>query len=169
MSQGISIEENLENAIRFLVPRFPDARELIKPTAFHSIRVGTYLYENWYSEVICLAGLLHDIIEDTDVTEEELKKMYWIEVFTLVLANTKNMNIADKEERNKDMINRCIQTEDALIIKCADIMDNFKYRTRRWNTQEIKNAQNLAQMIKDTIPTSYDDKIFWEFFSLVLW
>jgi hypothetical protein len=46
MNQTPSIEEALENAIRFLVPRFPDARELIKPTAFHSIRVSTYLYEN---------------------------------------------------------------------------------------------------------------------------
>ncbi len=44
--QHASIEASLENAIRFLVPKFPDARELIKPTAFHSIRVGTYLYEN---------------------------------------------------------------------------------------------------------------------------
>ncbi len=46
MTQTLIIEETLENAIRFLVPRFPDAHELIKPTAFHSIRVGTYLYEN---------------------------------------------------------------------------------------------------------------------------
>lgn len=46
------------------------------------------------------------------------------------MANTKNMDIADKEERNRDMINRCSQSEEALIIKCTDIMDNYKYRTR---------------------------------------
>lgn len=168
MNQTISIEESLENAIRFLVPKFPDARELIKPTAFHSIRVGTYLYENWYSEAICLAGLLHDIIEDTNVTKEELKEKYWEEVYDLVMANTKNMDIADKEERNRDMINRCSQSEEALIIKCTDIMDNYKYRTRHWNMKEIERARIFAKMIKDTIPPSFDDKIFWDFFTLVL-
>lgn len=168
MNQSISIEESLENAIRFLVPKFPDARELIKPTAFHSIRVGTYLYENWYNEIICLAGMLHDILEDTDVTEEEIKNMYGVEVFNLVLANTKNMNITDKDTRNKDLISRCIQSQDALIVKCADILDNHKYRTRHWNMKEIESARNLANIIKDSIPSSFDDKIFWEFFALVL-
>lgn len=47
------------------------------------------------------------------------------------MANTKNMDIADKEQRNRDMIIRCSQSEAALIIKCADIMDNYKYRVRR--------------------------------------
>lgn len=168
MNQSISIEESLENAIRFLVPKFPDARELIKPTAFHSIRVGTYLYENWYSENICLAGLLHDIIEDTNVTKEELKEKYWEEVYDLVIANTKNMDIADKEQRNRDMISRCSQSEAALIIKCADIMDNYKYRVRKWNAKEIENAKNLARIIKEIIPSWFSDKIFWEFFNLVL-
>lgn len=168
MNQAISIEESLENAIRFLVSKFPDASELMKPTAFHSIRVGTYLYENWYNKIICLAGILHDILEDTDVTEEEIKDVYGIEVFTLVLANTKDMNIADKDIRNKDLILRCVQSQDALIVKCADIMDNYKYRTRHWNTKEIERARNFAKMIKDTIPPSFDDKIFWEFFALVL-
>ncbi len=166
--ENISIEESLENAIRFLVPKFPDARELIKPTAFHSIRVGTYLYENWYGESICLAGMLHDIIEDTNVTKEELKEKYWEEVYDLVLANTKNMDIADKDERNLDMINRCAQSEETLIVKCADIMDNYRYRVRRWNEKEIENAKSLARMIRNAISPSYDDKIFWEFFTLVL-
>lgn len=168
MTQTIPIEETLENAIRFLVPRFPDARELIKPTAFHSIRVGTYLYENWYSEIICLAWLLHDILEDTETTEQEIGELFGKEVLEIVLANTKNINITDKDVRREDLIKRCLWTQEALIVKCADIMDNYKYRTRHGNIKETKDAQNLARMIKNDIPSSFSDKIFWEFFTLVL-
>lgn len=168
MTQNISIEEVLENAIRFLVPRFPDARELIKPTAFHSIRVGTYLYENWYSEVICLAWFLHDILEDTETTKQEIEEMFGKEVLEIVLANTKNMNIADKDARREDLIARCIWTQEALIVKCADIMDNYKYRSRHWDISWVEKDKELARIIKNGIPPSFSDKIFWEFFTLVL-
>ncbi len=168
MTQILTIEETLENAIRFLVPRFPDARELIKPTAFHSIRVGTYLYENWYSEVICLAWFLHDTLEDTKTTEQEIEEMYGKEVLKIVLANTKNMDITDKDARREDLIARCLWTQEALIVKCADIMDNYKYRTRHEHRTEIEDAQNLARIIKNNIPPLFSDKIFWEFFALVL-
>lgn len=164
----IQTEETLENVIRFLVPRFPDARKLIKPTAFHSIRVGTYLYENWYSEVICLAWFLHDILEDTETTEQEIEEMYWKEVLEIVLANTKNMNIADKDARREDLVTRSIWTQEALIVKCADIMDNYKYRSRNWDVLWIEKDKELARMIKNGIPSSFSDKIFWEFFTLLL-
>jgi (p)ppGpp synthase/HD superfamily hydrolase len=150
------------------VPRFPDARELIKPTAFHSIRVSTYLYENWYSEIICLAWLLHDILEDTETTEQEIREMYGKEVLEIVLANTKNMNIANKEDRNRDLVDRCVQSKKALIVKCADIMDNYKYRTRLWDSSGLEKDNELARMIQNDIPPSFSDKIFWEFFALVL-
>lgn len=168
MSPLALIEETLENAIRFLVPRFPDARELIKPIVFHSIRVGTYLYENWYSEHICLAWLLHDILEDTETTEQEIGEIFGKEVLEIVLTNTKNMNIADKELRRKDLIARCLCTEETLIVKCADIMDNYKYRSRNWDASWVEKDKELARMIKSGIPSSFSDKIFWEFFALVL-
>ena len=168
MAQTVILEETLENAIRFLVPRFPDARELIKPTAFHSIRVGTYLYENWYSEVICLAWFLHDILEDTETTEQEIGEIFGKEVLEIILANTKNMNIEDKDIRREDLIARCLWTQEALIVKCADIMDNYKYRSRNWDISWAEKDKELARMIKSGIPSSFSDKIFWEFFALVL-
>lgn len=43
-----------------------------KPSLFHSIRVGTHLFEQGYEKNIVIAGFLHDIIEDgVNVSEEE--------------------------------------------------------------------------------------------------
>ena len=168
MSKQRSIEENMENVMRFLFERFPNARDLIKPTIFHSIRVGTYLYEKGYAEDISIAGLLHDILEDTDVTEVEIQDLYGENVLAIVKANTKDMKITNKEERNKDLIMRCIASEKALIVKCADIMDNYRYRVRRKNIPEIERCTMLTKMIRENIPESYKDKIFWKLFSLIV-
>jgi hypothetical protein len=70
------------------------------------------------------------------------------------------MDITDKGARKEELIAKCLRTQEALIVKCADIMDNYKYRTRHGHIQEIEDGKNLAIMIKNGIPPSFSDKIF---------
>jgi hypothetical protein len=91
---------------------------------------------------------------------QEIEEIFGKDVLEIVLANTKNMNIVDKYARKEDLIKRCLQNQESLIVKCADVMDNYKYRTRHGNIKETEDAQNLARMIKNSIPSSFSDKIF---------
>jgi len=92
MTKSLSIK--FEEAVRFLVERFPPSDENSrKPILFHDIRVGTHLYEKGYSEEIVLAGLLHDAIEWSDMNEEEMRILFGDRIIKLVLVNTKNKNI----------------------------------------------------------------------------
>ena len=103
-----------------------------KPTLFHGIRVGIYLYTNGYSQDIVIAGFLHDIFEDTSVKEEELIHHFGVEVTRLVSACTKDRKIKDSDERIEELIQRCAQQgENALIVKTADILDSFSYYTKK--------------------------------------
>ena len=157
----------IEDAIRLLVSRFPRERWK-KPSLFHSIRVGSALYLRWQSEEICLAGLFHDALEDTSITEEELTEKYGEWVAWAVKANSKNLSLP-KEDILEDIVRRCVlHSEWALIVKSADVLDNFAYYSRRkkeWDTsaeEEIRRCQNIATMILENLPTQYTDSIFAE-------
>ena len=70
-----------------------------KPIMFHDIRVGVYLYENGYAEDIVLAGVLHDAIEWSTLDEKLLREEFGDTIVEMVLANTKDDSITDKEEK----------------------------------------------------------------------
>ena len=65
-----------EKAMKLLVSYFPE-EPMKKPTLFHSLRVWTYLWNNWYSEDLQIAWLLHDALEDTNIPENIISDNFW--------------------------------------------------------------------------------------------
>lgn len=153
-----------EKAVRLLVEYMPPSdADSRKPILFHDIRVGVYLYENGYSENIVLAGVLHDTIEWSKMKEEILRNEFGDEIAKLVLANTKDDSITDKEEKTIELIKRCIQNgKDALIVKAADILDSFKWYSSQDNKIEIQYCMRNANAIFKFKPADFNDKIFDE-------
>lgn len=153
-----------EKAVRLLVDNLPVSDENSrKPILFHDIRVGVYLYENGYAEDIVLAGLLHDAIEWSSLSEQALKEQFGDNVIKLILANTKDDSIEDKEEKIKELIGRCIQNgQEALIVKTADIIDSFKWYSSQDNKDELEYCMRNADAILSLKPDKFDDKIFEE-------
>ncbi len=149
----------IEKAIKFLAENMP-IEGMSKPTLLHSLRVGLYLHSDNYSTDVCIAGFLHDLVEDTNVTYEDIKKNFGTRVATLVEANTKNKNIKDKEERVKDLFERCVVYEDASIVKAADIMDNIEYYKRIDNEENLQTMIVRGELLINLKPENYKDKIF---------
>src|SRR3990167_7112950 len=99
-----------EKAVRFLAQYMPISDEHSqKPRLFHVIRVGVYLYENNYTPDIVLAGILHDALEWTEITEPMLREQFGTNVLKLVRACTKDDSITDKEEKIVELIKRCVR------------------------------------------------------------
>src|SRR3989339_1213957 len=159
-----SLNLKFEKAVRLLVEYMPPSdTDSRKPILFHDIRVGVYLYENGYSENIVLAGVLHDAIEWSKVKEEMLGNEFGGEIAKLVLANTKDNSITDKEEKTIELIKRCIQNgQDALVVKAADILDSFKWYSNQDNKNELQHCMRNANAIFKFKPTDFNDKIFDE-------
>lgn len=153
-----------EKAVRLLAEYFPVSDESSrKPVLFHDIRVGVYLYEHNYSEDIVLAGLLHDALEFSEITEQMLRNEFGENVTKLVLACTKNDSIIDKQEKTDELIQRCVKNgEGALIVKAADTMDSFKFYTAVDNKDQLEYCIRNAKAIMKYKPDEFADRIFGE-------
>jgi len=154
------LELKIEKAVSLLVEYMPVGKERKKPILMHALRVGMYLYDNDYSEDVVLAGFLHDIIEWTDSPKELLGDEFGQHVLDIVLANTKDRSIEDKQERRKDYIERCVQVgQDALIVKAADTIDSYNFYQATENQGEIERSVDIAKLLNKT---GVDDQIFSE-------
>lgn len=109
--------------------------------------------------------MLHDTLEDTDIPEVVISDNFWEYVLNIVKANSKNMNL-EKSEILEDIVKRCsIVWEEAMIVKMADVYDNFLFYIKENNVSEIERCKILAELIKKYKKQEWDDKIFdkiWE-------
>lgn len=153
-----------EKAVRFLVEFMPLSDESSrKPILFHDIRVGVYLYENNYSNEIVLAGILHDALEFSKITEEMLKENFSEKVLSLVKACTKDDSIEEPNEKTNELISRCANVgEGALIVKTADILDSFKFYSAEKNEEQLRYCMRNAEAILKYKPENFTDEIFDE-------
>jgi len=128
MKRGYEDEKLIEGAIKFLVNTVERSGTNPKPVILHSMRVAMYLEGLEYSRDIVVGALLHDLLEDTDITTEEIEKKFGNKVAKLVEVNSFRKDINDKIAQYQDLFERCKKAgRDALVIKAADILDNRNY------------------------------------------
>ena len=121
-------DEEIERAIQYLVRSFEASGDNPKPVVLHSIRVGMDLYNREYEQHIVIAAILHDVIEDTDVTAGEIRSKFGDDVANIVKAASFDESIDDYLERHYDIHRRCFELgREAALVKAADILDNSDY------------------------------------------
>ena len=131
-----------------------------KPTLAHSIRVGSELFRLEYCEDVQIAGLFHDILEDTDLSEEQIEEQFGTRVLGIVKANTKNMSLP-KADILEDIVSRCTQLgREALIVKIVDVYDNFLFYVHSENISEIERCKHLARIIDVHRLPDWNDIVF---------
>ncbi|PAD70209.1 hypothetical protein CHH83_05500 [Bacillus sp. 7586-K] len=90
----------------------------------HLDNVALILKHANFSDEVIAAGYLHDVIEDTKVSEEQLFAMFGEEVTRLVLTNTEN-KILDWESRKGETIEKAKYASlESKAIIAADKLDN---------------------------------------------
>lgn len=98
------------------------------PFIVHPLRVYSII-ENWYWESpstglnVKIAAVLHDVIEDTKYTKEDISAEFGDDVANLVWQVTKE---GHGKQGHKDYCAKLkLASEDAVSIKYADILDNI--------------------------------------------
>jgi (p)ppGpp synthase/HD superfamily hydrolase len=103
--------------------------------------------ETDYPDLAIQCALLHDVIEDTGKTYNEIKQIFGADVADGVLALTKNQNIK-KESRMADSIGRIkLQPREIWMVKLADRITNLQPPPPHWTEEKIENYRTEADYI----------------------
>jgi (p)ppGpp synthase/HD superfamily hydrolase len=98
-----------------------------EPYINHPIRVAELVKTVAHTNNMIAAALLHDVVEDTSATLEDIKNNFNLEVAELVRMLT-NISHADdglrRHRKAKDKEHLSKASHDAKTIKLADIIDN---------------------------------------------
>ncbi len=73
-----------------------------KPMIIHPINVADILSEYGFDDNVVAAGYLHDVIEDTKYTKEDLLKVFNEDILSLVLGDTEKRQKKFKLGREKN-------------------------------------------------------------------
>lgn len=154
--------QDVEQAISYLVKSIEETGHNPKPVILHSIRTAMYLDRNGYSADLVVAALLHDLIEDSDATIEQIRQKFGDKVAALVDANSFDESIQDKTEQYKHLFDKSLKTgKEALIIKAADILDNSDYYhlagSKELESHLIEKMSYFIELSKDILK----DEIVW--------
>jgi len=85
------------------------------------------------------AGWLHDTIEDTDTTREELARKFSERVASLVVECTDDMSLPKAERRRLQVVDAPKKSAGAKLIKIADKISNIGTRVHADPTTEERN------------------------------
>jgi (p)ppGpp synthase/HD superfamily hydrolase len=87
----------------------------------HPLEVARLLREAGCSDVVVAAGLLHDVVEDTAVTANELRARFGRDVAELVLAVTEDARVASYRRRKRLLREQVRRAgDDAALVFAAD-------------------------------------------------
>ena len=133
-------------------------RQSSEPYIIHPLNVAYILAEMHADKDTVCAGLLHDTLEDTEITKEIIIEEFNAEVAKLVDRVTKlsKINFSSKQEQNMANTRKIITgiTEDVriIIIKLADRLHNM--RTLQFKS-EFKQKENALETMEIFVPLAY--------------
>ena len=133
-------------------------RQSGEPYITHPLNVAYILAEMHADRDTVCAGLLHDTIEDTDITKEDIAEVFNKNIANLVDGVTKlaKMNFSSKEEQNLANTRKIITgiTSDVriIIIKLADRLHNM--RTLEYKSS-FKQKENALETMEIFVPLAY--------------
>ena len=97
-----------------------------KPMIIHPINVANILIEYGYDDNVVAAAYLHDVIEDTKYTKEDLLKEFNEDIVSLVLGATEEDKSLSWEERKTITIDKVKDLDlRHKVVVCADKISNL--------------------------------------------
>lgn len=97
-----------------------------KPMIMHPISVGMILKEYGYDDNVIAAGYLHDVVEDTEYTLDDIKERFGDDVADLVCGASEPDKSLSWEERKQHTIDTLkeLPLRNKLVV-CADKISNL--------------------------------------------
>lgn len=123
-----------------------------EPYIVHPLEVARILVDLKFDKNTIIASFLHDILEDTDTTADEMKKRFGEDVLNLVQGVTKlsKYQFKSKEERQAENFRRMIiamaQDIRVVVLKLADRLHNMRTLSFMATAKQKKIAQETMDI-----------------------
>jgi (p)ppGpp synthase/HD superfamily hydrolase len=131
------------------------------PFLTHPVEVACLLHEAGYSDEVVAAGVLHDVLEDTEVERGELEDRFGSEVARLVAEVTDDPTIEDHADRKAALRAQVARAgDDAVAVFAADKVSKARElrlragrgRFRRTDEVKIEHYQASLEMLAQLMP-----------------
>lgn len=132
VSNGVIMEDStgiILKALRFAAEKHNDQRRRdskSSPYINHPIQVAETLWRvgDVRDTALLVAAILHDTIEDTDVTPDEIRREFGEEVLELVLEVTDDKSLPKEVRKQLQIVNAPKKSPRAKMLKLADKICN---------------------------------------------
>ncbi len=113
---------------------------------------GTAGEPAWDGGLAIQCALLHDVIEDTDATFDDVSERFGVAVARGVQALTKDERLGSSAERMQDSLRRIQQEpKEVWAVKLADRIANLYHPPFYWNDDKIAQYKIEARVILDAL------------------
>lgn len=123
-----------------------------EPYIIHPLNVAYILADIGLDESTISAALLHDVVEDTDITDEDLRKEFGDEIADMVAGVTKlsNIQFASVEEQQAEDYRKMFLAMGkdirVILIKLADRLHNMRTLKYLRRDRQIANAKETMEL-----------------------
>ena len=123
-----------------------------EPYIIHPLNVAYILADIGLDESTICAALLHDVVEDTEVSEDDLKKEFGEEITSMVLGVTKlsNISFSSVEEQQAEDYRKMFLAMGkdirVILIKLADRLHNMRTLKYLKRDRQIANAKETMDL-----------------------
>ena len=117
-----------------------------KPMIMHPISVGELLELYGYDDNVVAAGYLHDVVEDTKYTIEDIKKEFGSDIASLVMGASEPDKSLSWEERKKHTILEVknLPFRNKLVV-CADKINNLEDLSLKFQKTGNRDFSNFKR------------------------
>ncbi|PLY06119.1 MAG: bifunctional (p)ppGpp synthetase/guanosine-3',5'-bis(diphosphate) 3'-pyrophosphohydrolase [Arcobacter sp.] len=106
------------------------------------------------ADLAITVALLHDTIEDTDITYDDIYTTFGIDIAEAVDSLTKDKTLTKKEQM-ADSINRLLtKSYEIQMVKLADRITNMQKPPETWDSEKIYNYHKEAKFILSCLKNS---------------
>ncbi|MBS0626923.1 MAG: HD domain-containing protein [Verrucomicrobia bacterium] len=128
------------------------------PYVIHVIGVADYVMSigQVYDPDVIIAALLHDVMDGTGATYEEIATYFGLNVAKYIQEVTGDLTLSDKEQKKQQIIKAPHESKEVAIIRLADKLHNLKTLLKDpssgWDQDRLDSYFQWVQAVVDHLP-----------------